>query len=650
MLRKLANAMIIVAGLWNTYTSLAEQQKGAEQTEQQDLDLQLKEETIVVTGRKAKTPLKDSTPLVEVIDAQDVKQAGDKTAADTLNRHEGILVSPGIRGSEISIHGLSGKRILILVNGQRPTGRINDTYNVGLIPASMIDRIEIVKGANSVLYGSDAIGGIINIITKKPEHHDVTTKAQWEADSLNRHQLPTELTGGNQGHSIIVGGNYETGPTFDLDDLDLDTNGSAYQTKTARIQTSHQAKENLQIDSGISYQIAETAGIQTTGGGAIIDRTTKNKTGTFMLSPTYDLADGSSLKLNSSLSETKDNYREDQRGANQLDREQKARELVVETGIIFNKKISPKTDATVGVDYMEEESASDRLSNGERMRARISPFISLDWQTYFWDGLRINPGIRHDADSKFGNFTSKNLAIRLDVNSLWQLRLGYGEGYRAPSFRETFLFFENPSVGYQVLGNPNLRPETSKNMRSTITYSPTEAFKISTSASSSKVSDMINATNTASTSGSTATFTYENLLAVELKSISIQSKYETKNISASLDHTYLEAKSLSSGRLLAGRPKHLSKAEFSYNKPNWKTRFSIGINRTGKRPYYESLAMGGGLITVWEDHYYQGYSKLSKEFSQFEVFTGIRNITNENDKIYNSVPDRSYYIGLATEI
>lgn len=130
-------------------------------------------EEVVVTGTRTEHSASDSPVPIEIITSQDIEASGAVNAGDALDNVSGLFVdeyesaSRGGPGSGVNLQGMPTNRVLVLIDGQRipKTMRAPD---LELIPSNIIDRIEVVKGPHSALYGSDAAGGVINIITKKP--------------------------------------------------------------------------------------------------------------------------------------------------------------------------------------------------------------------------------------------------------------------------------------------------------------------------------------------------------------------------------------------------------------------------------------------------------------------------------------------------
>lgn len=124
---------------------------------------------VVTVGTKTKSSISDLPMQTMVITSEEIENSGASNVGEILKDEGSIyLTTSGSNGATMSIRGMAHGDTLYLIDGRRITGEFSKTYELDRIPASMIERIEIVKGSSSLLYGSDAMGGVINIITKKP--------------------------------------------------------------------------------------------------------------------------------------------------------------------------------------------------------------------------------------------------------------------------------------------------------------------------------------------------------------------------------------------------------------------------------------------------------------------------------------------------
>ncbi len=126
---------------------------------------------LTVTGSRLDTDRKKKIIRADVIDADSIRELGARTLADVLEEQGGLQVNSSFGlGSEVNIDGLDGRHVLILIDGRPVNGKVNNRVDVSRLPvsAASIERIEIVRGPMSALYGSEALAGVVNIITKKP--------------------------------------------------------------------------------------------------------------------------------------------------------------------------------------------------------------------------------------------------------------------------------------------------------------------------------------------------------------------------------------------------------------------------------------------------------------------------------------------------
>jgi len=138
-------------------------------------DVQVLDE-IVTIGTKSEKSVSEQTTKVEVITQEAIENSGASNLSEVLNATPWLYIAPS--GKSISIRGMGHSDTLLLIDGKRVNGEFSKTYELERIPSGMIERIEVLKGSSSLLYGSDAMGGVINIITKKPSKEDVSGNVQ----------------------------------------------------------------------------------------------------------------------------------------------------------------------------------------------------------------------------------------------------------------------------------------------------------------------------------------------------------------------------------------------------------------------------------------------------------------------------------------
>jgi outer membrane receptor for ferrienterochelin and colicins len=175
-------------------------------------------EVIVVTGTRSETPLAASPVTTEVIDRKRLEESGVQTVSEALTLRPGLWIDHSVAGtSGITIQGLGPQYSLILVDGARQIGRTDGDLDLDRFGIADIEQIEIVRGPSSALYGADALGGVVNIITRKPKDGfvlDTVGQIDGRLGSATRARVAV----GKRGAAGALIGEYREGPAIRRDD------------------------------------------------------------------------------------------------------------------------------------------------------------------------------------------------------------------------------------------------------------------------------------------------------------------------------------------------------------------------------------------------------------------------------------------------
>ncbi|PKA00719.1 TonB-dependent receptor [Leptospira levettii] len=399
-----------------------------------------KSNIITVTGTRRKNLLKDSTVTTEVITRKDIDAMGARDLSQTLGNVPGIEVKPaqaGERGQTVRLQGLSAQNVLILVDGQRTTGRFSGSIDLTRFKAEDIERIEIVKGASSAIYGSDAIAGVINIITKEAQdplyaefrslggagseryfgpYMEYRNYASVGAKSDNLSTLftvgwhkgegydltPDATIGPRNGRyaSLAPGYNPYTFDTplasqyilatrFPMYTPPLEsTSGSAFNDMNLSNKTVYRATDNLILTGQFYYRHLDQSAVDASPPRTIFDR--RNKTHDFMGAFNVDwiASQKINLNLNANYSRFQDLYVTDQRKADDLDSQQRTDNAVTELRTRVDYKISENHVTSVGAENLQDQISSARIASDCR---RTYPNVCYeDFNPLLTKGQSIN--------------------------------------------------------------------------------------------------------------------------------------------------------------------------------------------------------------------------------------------------------------------
>lgn len=601
--------------------------------------------TVVVTGARRPETQRDATVQTEVISRQELEASGARDLGEALEERANLQTTRTFRGTSLSLRGLDPEYTLILVDGERIPGRIGGAIDLSRFGVENIERIEIVRGPSSALYGSDAIGGVVNVLTDGAREPLV-------ASAL--------LSGGGGGSGAILDGTARIdGRIRDGVRLRMDggvhragsfgdgetTQGSARTQWSLGGGTVIQANRANRVRLDASYLRLRLQGVDSGAGGALFDRTQVQEQ--LQASLAHRFRRGRvTLDNRASYGQFREQYLLDQRGSAQLDDYEDNREHLATVGSMLAVRASRQHTTTVGFEQLFQSLDSARLARpGDRYRLAV--FGEHRWEAWRRGEtrLRIVPGVRVDLDSQFGSQPSPKIALRLDTPGDLVFRASYGRGFRAPSFQQLLLRFENPSVGYTVSGNPDLGAETSHGVDAGVQWTPSESFGLSAAFFRNDLRDMIAVVTLEDTSRGTM-FSYANLArawTMGLESSLVARAGRAFELQAG--YMFVATRDVEAQRKLEGRARHRATLNATLTHP----RLDLGVVARGAlsvgRTYYEDADSDGVDEEVVGGPLLQLDVRAFKKFGRhFELFAGIENVTDAGDR-FTTLRPRTYFGG-----
>jgi outer membrane receptor for ferrienterochelin and colicins len=297
----------------------------------------------------------------------------------------------------------------------------------------------------------------------------------------------------------------------------------------------------------------------------------------------------------------------------------------------------------VGGELLREALSSERLSApGERYRAAL--YAQDEWRLGAEDQLVVVPAARLDADSQFGVHPTPRVAAR------WQqgravVRGSTGMGYRAPSFKELYLFFANTGVGYQIEGNPELRPETSISAQAGGEWQAMRWLWLSADAYVNRLRDMIFTVELPDDGSGTRRFRYENIGRARTAGFEVNAIASRGRAALELGWALTRTRDLDEGRALSGIP-----AQRATLTARWRDRREgfeafVAAALTGRRPFY--LSVEDPQLATLTDRRVELRARVGKRFrSGVGGFLGIDNALDAGDAGLDRVPPRTLYAGV----
>jgi outer membrane receptor for ferrienterochelin and colicins len=422
---------------------------------------------VTVTASGHAQQLEDAPASISVITREQIEQRYYQDATDALRDIPGVIITgggSGDRGNDIVIRGMPSQYTLILVDGKpvstretRPNGSAGFEQD-WLPPLQSIERIEVVRGPMSTLYGSDAIGGVINVITRK-------VAEEWGGAV----QLDTIIQDDSRSGDIQQGNFSLSGPLL-ADTLGLQVYGRASSRQEDRFVDGFEEKNLKNLNARLSFTPTDNQDFTLEAGQTKQDR--RSLIG--YSAPATGCRGGCTDSDNEYTREvlalshtgrwdfgTTDSYVQREEAEN-LTREMKVTNTSAKTALV-----APLGDhlLTVGANF-EKEELSDRTSNQISNRTDVD---ASKWALFAEDewmlpgNVSVTGGVRLDDDENYGSHVSPRLYGVWGMAPRWTLKGGVSTGFRSPSLREITPDWGQVSRGGDVYGNPDLEPETSVN-------------------------------------------------------------------------------------------------------------------------------------------------------------------------------------------
>jgi outer membrane receptor for ferrienterochelin and colicins len=434
---------------------------------------------------------------VEVISGEEIAQMGAKTVAEVMQNIPGVVIYDHPQAT-VMMQGFEGAYVKVLIDGMEITGDTGGATPVNMIPVSDIERIEIVRGASSVLYGSDAMGGVINIITKKPEPDRFFFSLGQEIASNLRY-----YGDGTAGYDSKIFG-FSLGGSFDWDDgrihreqNNMGQSVQIYDVPAIRLGSArgkgvwHHSGGNLELFGSWMDSLQEVSADLDNSYDFMYTKLEGGLKGSYGFSD-FALLDGffSYRQLDYTADRHSSFYNTTTPYARSLFRD-------FEGEIRFSLEPSISHALLFGVNGKREALESDAFE-GEKSYYLISVFAQDTWNIGGVDRFRIVPGLRFDyrppnsTDEAHLYKFSPKLSLRHDPFEELTLRLSYGMGFKTPTLKQNYWVFFHPApYNFLLIGNPNLKSESSHGINASADYRVTGEFTVSLSGYFNYIYDLI---------------------------------------------------------------------------------------------------------------------------------------------------------------
>lgn len=430
-------------------------------------------DTIIVSGGLTPVEAQKYGRAASVITAEDIEARGIRHVADALRSLPGVSVSrTGSFGAltQIRLRGHEANHTLVLIDGVEVAAPDQGEFDFGGLVAADIERIEVIRGPQSSLYGSNAIGGVISITTKRPTEPGVTGRAAAEVGSDNTTHVELALRGKAERGEISLSAARRNSGGFDVsgtpggeDDGDLNRTvnltGRLFVTDTVTIGATLRHVDRIADSDTFNFAAPTSSGLVT---DTIADAEVQETFGS--LFGEADLWNGRiSNRLTLSFGETNRQSR-DASGQPDQDNTGTRRKVAYQGSIALDAATldASRHRLTFGAEWerltFRENDPAIVFNPGQLVkRTREQYAYILEYQGDLTDRLSLQASVRRDDNEEFEDFTTYAIGTSYTLpNGATRLHASYGTGVQNPTLIEQFGFFSD------FVGNPNLQPEQSE--------------------------------------------------------------------------------------------------------------------------------------------------------------------------------------------
>ena len=647
---------------------------------------------VIITGTKTKRQLSLIPLPAQTISEDQIKKTNSSRLKDILDEQVGIIIVSDFGGGEgIQIQGLDSEYILILMDGLPIIGRQSGTLDLNRIAIGNIKQIELIKGSSSSLYGSEALGGVVNLISSENKDSlSLNFDYKFASYNTNDINLSTGIIS-KDGKKFNLFINSYSSDGYDLDNTDNLNTIDPFKNYTVYLKYSFK-KENLFFSSSArifdekqNFKIDENY----FGNNNILEWNSNSRIN-------YKISD--SFNIESDIYLTSYNSQE-KISSNSMDQEEDFFDqflLKTEVRTIIDLWIRDKL--TLGLGFYDESLSRNNFYKNKVSQSSINLFSQLEG--FISNNTNYIIGARYDNYNNYKSQISPRIAIRTKLFEDVFFKSSIGRGFKAPDFRQLYFNFSNSTVGYSVIGfnvvnevlyeltknnqivnlvvpidefNEELKPESSRSINVGFKYYPSNNVKLEINLFRNDIDNLIDYKVIANKKNGQNIFSYFNLNKVYTQGIESTFNFRpNKKLDIILGYQFLEAKDkniedlIKDGEIYARESlnspsfKLISKDYFGlYNRSkhtfNFKIYFeaknNLSINLRSKyRTKYGLFDSNGNDFLDIYDEFVKGYlisdfALLKNINSSLSLSLGADNLFNYKDsQNITNLPGRIVYV------
>jgi len=635
-------------------------------------------EEVVVTATKTLRQLSTLPMPAKLITKEEIAKSSSTKLSDILDDQPGIFIVPDFGGGNgIQIQGLDSQYTLLLIDGSPIIGRQSGTLDLDRISIGNIEQVEIIKGSSSSLYGTDALGGVVNLITSKAKD-SISAEASYKISTFNTNDISVNLGKISQnGDNLNFYFNSFNSNGYDLNDDPILNTVEPYKSYTGFLRHNFKKNKWSYFSSVRIYNENQNFRLdENSYGKNIINELGINSSINYIKNKNYKLI----------FENYYTNYKNDEEfrlNQNSIE-ESFFNQSLFKSELRSIYTINKKNTLTFGLGFYSELLKRNNFNREEVSQNSFNYFVQ--YEGFIFENTNYVFGARYDQYDEYESEFSPRFAIRTQINDNVSSKISIGKGFKTPDYRQLYFNFSNSSSGYSVIGfnaakeiisnlqslgqisnliisqdefEGKLKPETSISFNLGFNIKTNKSTVFDINFFRNQISNLIDYKIIASKVNGQSIFSYYNLNKVYTQGIEFNSTSTVFNdIEISLGYQFLEAKDndsknqIKNGEVFArmtpssptfqikpkdyfglyNRSKHNFNLKISYA---FKDYFDIYFKSKYRSKYGLSDSNGNNLLDDFDDFVESNLISdisISKNYKNYILTFGVENLFDYTDR------------------
>lgn len=658
---------------------------------------------VVVTGTRTQRRLEDTPIQTTLISRQAIQQQGAARLSDILAEQCGLALARD-HGTGVQLQGFDADYTLILVDGEPVIGRTAGTLELNRFAAGSIEQVEIVKGPLSSLYGSEALAGVINLITRQPSR-PLGLRFSSRLENPHALDLNAELETWRKDVGLLVFLNRHSSPGYDLDLRTFSPTIPRFANYTLqpKLTWTLGPRADLTLSTRF-FQEHQRSATSVALEGAEVAMRDRSVVADWSLAPVLKYRLSTSARLTTRWYSA--HYQTDNTlkfaGGDRLYSQSRFSQSYHKAETQLDLPVGQAHLLTLGGGLARESVRADRIAGGQQAASSLFLYAQEEWQPS--GRLDLLASSRLDLHQDYPLHFAPKLAALFRPRPWLGLRLSAGSGFKAPDFRQLYLDFTNPQAGYSVFGSTTvessfarlqdqgqiqrllldpasaeLRPERSRAYSAGVEATLPGQLSLQLAAFRNDVENLIETAPIAVKTNDQQVYTYFNLDQVQIQGLESQVRWKiTPRVSLDLGYQYLDAADrrvaaqVRAGRIFKwgaeGRARPVRPEEygglFNRSRHSGTLKLSFSPLRQGLdaslrailRGRYGYADLNGNEILDDHSEYVPGYALWNATLSQrlpygLHLQVGLDNLFDKtHPPSFPFLPGRLLYAGLSKEL